>query len=203
MTKNEFVQRFMLVEPFDYDSLSLKRLSSLDHNQLRPAAVLICLVERNHTLNVLLTKRAAHLKHHPGQVSFPGGKFEQSDKKLCNTAIRETYEEVGIPPSMISVMGALPPIATISQFAVTPFVALVDANYQVKTDPNEVAEVFEVPAQFLFSAANLFHCHFQLKTATHKVFAIPYQHHFIWGVTAQIIEALQRQLSHFGRINSA
>ncbi|OBT13162.1 coenzyme A pyrophosphatase [Vibrio sp. UCD-FRSSP16_10] len=203
MTKNEFILAFTAVEPFDYDSLSLQRLGFIDQSQLRPAAVLIGLVERNNSLYVVLTKRAAHLKHHPGQVSFPGGKFEQSDEQLSLTAIRETHEEVGIEPSMINIIGALPAIPTISRFAVTPFIAMIDANYQSKIDPNEVAEVFEVPAQFLFSSANLFHFHFELKTVTHKVFAIPYRQHFIWGVTAQIIDAVQRQLSHFGRINSA
>ncbi|CAM3951009.1 CoA pyrophosphatase [Vibrio neonatus] len=203
MTKAEFLQQFNFTTPSDYDAFSLQRLAHFSQDVLRPAAVLIGLVERKNGLHVVFTKRAAHLKHHPGQVSFPGGKYESSDKLLLNTAVRETTEEVGIPSHMIEIIGTLPSLPTISQFAVTPYLAWIDSNYQPKIDANEVAEVFEVPADFLFSSTNLVNFHFQLKTVTHKVFAMPYQKHFIWGVTAQIIDAMQRQLAPFGGINSA
>lgn len=196
MTKDEFLLRFNLSKPSSYDTQSLQRLAHFDQDVLRPAAVLIGLVERKNRLHVILTKRAAHLKHHPGQVSFPGGKYEQEDAHLSVTAVRETFEEVGIDPSLVTVAGALPPLPTISQFAVTPFIAFIEPHYQSKLDPNEVAEAFEVPAEFLFARSNLSSFHFQLKTVTHKVFAIPYQRHFIWGVTAQIIDAMQRQLTY-------
>ncbi|MPW35675.1 CoA pyrophosphatase [Vibrio sp. B1Z05] len=203
MTKAEFLQQFNFTTPSDYDAFSLQRLAHFSQDVLRPAAVLIGLVERKNGLHVVFTKRAAHLKHHPGQVSFPGGKYESSDKLLLNTAVRETTEEVGIPSHMIEIIGTLPSLPTISQFSVTPYLAWIDASYQPKIDANEVAEVFEVPADFLFSPINLVNFHFQLKTVTHKVFAMPYQKHFIWGVTAQIIDAMQRQLAPFGGINSA
>ncbi|GAD79194.1 CoA pyrophosphatase [Vibrio ezurae] len=203
MTKAEFLQQFNFTTPSDYDAFSLQRLAHFNQDVLRPAAVLIGLVERKNGLHVVFTKRAAHLKHHPGQVSFPGGKYESSDKLLLNTAVRETTEEVGIPSHMIEIIGTLPSLPTISQFSVTPYLAWIDASYQPKIDANEVAEVFEVPADFLFSPINLVNFHFQLKTVTHKVFAMPYQKHFIWGVTAQIIDAMQRQLAPFGGINSA
>ncbi|GAD88752.1 hypothetical protein VHA01S_009_00390 [Vibrio halioticoli NBRC 102217] len=203
MTKAEFLQQFNFTTPSDYDAFSLQRLAHFSQDVLRPAAVLIGLVERRNGLHVVFTKRAAHLKHHPGQVSFPGGKYESSDKLLLNTAVRETTEEVGIPSHMIEIIGTLPSLPTISQFAVTPYLAWIDSSYQPKIDANEVAEVFEVPADFLFSPINLVNFHFQLKTVTHKVFAMPYQKHFIWGVTAQIIDAMQRQLAPFGGINSA
>lgn len=195
MTITEFYRRFNFNTPVNYDPQCLERLVKAGTNdQLRPAAVLIGLVERGNRLHVILTKRAAHLKHHPGQVSFPGGKYEDSDINLAHTAIRETFEEIGIPTDKIELVGTLPALPTISRFAVTPFIARVNQDYQAKIDHNEVAEVFEVPASFLFQPKNLFHHHFQLRTSRHKIFALPYQHHFIWGVTAQIIDALQRQL---------
>jgi 8-oxo-dGTP pyrophosphatase MutT (NUDIX family) len=195
MKKQTFFKRFNFAPPAEYDQHSLQRLGRVKPSSLRPAAVLIGLIERRGQLHVLLTKRASHLKHHPGQVSFPGGKFESSDASLKQTAVRETVEEVGIDESLITIIGQLPALPTISQFSVTPYIALIDHNYIPKIDTNEVAEIFEVPASFLFRQKNLFDFHFQLKSSRHKVFAIPYQHHFIWGVTAQIVDALQRQLT--------
>ncbi|GAM59573.1 hypothetical nudix hydrolase yeaB [Vibrio ishigakensis] len=112
--------------------------------------MLIALVDRGDSLHVLLTKRAEHLKHHPGQVSFPGGKYEESDKDLSFTAVREACEEVGLKEEQITVVGELPALPTISKFAVTPFIAFVDADYSIELDDNEVAEAFEVPASFCF-----------------------------------------------------
>ncbi|WP_261817444.1 CoA pyrophosphatase [Vibrio gallicus] len=189
------MRRFNFSSPQAYDSISLQRLLPIQTETLRPAAVLIGLVERSNGLHVLLTKRAAHLKHHPGQISFPGGKYEPQDGQLRHTATRETCEEVGLEPHQIKIIGALPPIPTVSQFAVSPFVALIDSNYSTSLDHNEVEEAFEVPAAFLFSPKNTYSNHFELRHSQHKIFAISYQRHFIWGVTAQIIEAIQRQLA--------
>lgn len=195
MKRQTFFKQFNFVPPAPYDRHTLQRLDPVKPASLRPAAVLIGLIERHGQLHVLMTKRASHLKHHPGQIAFPGGKYETSDTCLGDTAVRETVEEVGIDESQITIIGELPSLPTISQFSVTPYIAVIDSNYTPKIDPNEVAEVFEVPASFLFEQQNLFDFHFQLKSSKHKVFAIPYKHHFIWGVTAQIIDALQRQLA--------
>ena len=193
--KSTLLQNFQLQLPTGYHKESLGRLAHLKQETLRAAAVLIGFVERKEGLSVILTKRAAHLKHHPGQISFPGGKYEPQDTHLVNTAIRETEEEIGIPTSHISVFGQLPKLPTISQFNVTPFLAFVSPDYMTRIDPNEVAEVFEVPASHILNPDKLFSEKFKLRKASHRVFAIPYQQHFIWGMTAQIIESMQKHIT--------
>ncbi|MDK9754011.1 CoA pyrophosphatase [Vibrio sp. D173a] len=193
--KSTLLQNFQLQLPTGYHKESLGRLAHLKEETLRDAAVLIGFVERKEGLSVILTKRAAHLKHHPGQISFPGGKYEPQDTHLVNTAIRETEEEIGIPTSHISVFGQLPKLPTISQFNVTPFLAFVSPDYMTRIDPNEVAEVFEVPASHILNPDKLFSEKFNLRKASHRVFAILYQQHFIWGMTAQIIESMQKHIT--------
>ena len=193
--KSTLLQNFQLQLPTGYHKESLGRLAHLKQETLRDAAVLIGFVERKEGLSVILTKRAAQLKHHPGQISFPGGKYEPQDTHLVNTAIRETEEEIGIPTSHISVFGQLPKLPTISQFNVTPFLAFVSPDYMTRIDPNEVAEVFEVLASHILNPDKLFSEKFKLRKASHRVFAILYQQHFIWGMPAQIIESMQKHIT--------
>ncbi|WP_117234648.1 CoA pyrophosphatase [Vibrio maerlii] len=195
MNKQQFLHRFNLSLPHAYHQESLNRLKKTPTDAMRQAAVLIALVERPNGLQVIFTKRASHLRHHPGQISFPGGKFEQTDGSLAYTAIREAEEEVGIPSSMIEVVGQLPTLPTISQFLVTPIIAFVNPDYQPVIDANEVELLFEAPAEFVFNKQNLFSQQFEINEHIHRIFAIPYQEHFIWGVTGQIIEAFQKQLT--------
>lgn len=194
MNKTEFLTRFQLNEPVEYHEQSLMRLRGYSHNGMRRAAVMIGCVERGNGLNVILTKRASHLRHHPGQISFPGGKHEEFDTTLSDTALREVHEEIGIPGDKVTVIGQLPELMTVSRFLVTPVIALVDNDYQAEIDYNEVDYAFEVPASHLFDIQQLYSQVFEFKNYSHRVFAIPYKHHFIWGVTAQIIQALQLQL---------
>ncbi|WP_105902002.1 CoA pyrophosphatase [Vibrio gangliei] len=194
MNKEDLLRQFSLHIPQAYKTESLQRVAHLNHAKLRKAAVLIPCVDRPQGLSVILTKRASHLKHHPGQVSFPGGKFEPFDKTLSNTALREAHEEIGLEPNKVQLIGQLPPLTTISQFSVTPFISIVDAPYHSKIDRNEVDSVFEVPAQYLFDPRNLYIRKMKIKGISHQIFAINYKQHFIWGVTAQIIQALQIQL---------
>lgn len=194
MKKEELLRQFSLNIPADYQSESLLRVAHLDASQLRKAAVLIPCVDRPEGLSVILTKRASHLKSHPGQISFPGGKFEFFDRSLADTALREAHEEIGLHPSQVSIIGQLPALTTISRFNVTPFIAFVEDGYQSKIDKNEVEYIFEVPANYLFNPDNLYSKKMHIKGTAHRIFAINYQRHFIWGVTAQIIQALQSQL---------
>lgn len=194
MDKSQLLRNFSLNLPVKYHSEGLERCSGLNKSKLRRAGVMIGCVEREHGLNVILTRRADHLRHHPGQVAFPGGKFEETDGSLINTAIREVEEEIGIPKQQIKILGTLPELLTISNFRVTPVIALVDSDYEATLDKNEVDAVFEVPACHLFDIQQLYSQIFRLGSVNHRVFAIPYQEHFIWGVTAQIIQALQIQL---------
>lgn len=192
----EFLQQFQFHLPAAYHPESLLRVAHLTPSTLRKASVLIGIVERHQELQVILTKRAAHLKHHPGQISFPGGKYEESDLTLHNTAKREVWEEIGIAAEKIHIIGQLPEITTVSQFAVTPILAFIDNDYSIQLDRNEVDDVFEVPISYLLDQKKLKSRTFQLKNYRHRVFALTYKQHFIWGMTAQIIQSLQKQLEN-------
>lgn len=188
-----FVRRFSLLQPQAYRHHWRQRQAEHHPDSLRQAAVLVGIVERNGGCHFILTKRAKHLRNHPGQVSFPGGKVEDGDANLCSTALRETKEEIGINTWEIDVIGQLPPLVTTSGFLVTPIVAMVDPHYELSIDHNEVADVFEVPVSYLLSSKHVTSLRVSRGNRDHRVYAIPYQKHLIWGATAQIIESLQRQ----------
>lgn len=120
-----------------------------------PAAVLVGVVPRAQGLHVLLTRRTNALRHHAGQVSFPGGRVEAGDRDACATAMRETAEEVGIAASLIQPLGYLDPLRTVTGFRVLPLVAVITPDYVASPDPREVDEVFEVPFDYLMSPSNL------------------------------------------------
>ncbi len=195
MDRQAFIRNFSLHFPVEYHSESLQRTRHIDQTRLRQAAVLIGCVERSNGLNVILTKRANHLKHHPGQISFPGGKFEKQDHTLVQTAIREAQEEIGLAPQKVHLLGQLPTLITFSRFMVTPIIAMVESDYSTTIDESEVDAVFEIPADHLFDIKRLHSQLFQFESCSYRVFAIPYREHLIWGVTAQIIQALQQQLA--------
>lgn len=196
LNKIHIIQRFQLLQTVDYNQEALKRVAHLKQSHLRKASVLIGFVEREHGLNIIFTRRARHLKHHPGQISFPGGKYEASDSNLAETALRETFEEVGIDRNKIEIFGQMPELVTISKFTVTPFLAFISPDYEIQIDANEVDELFEVPASIILDKNHLHSQKFKVNNFSHRVFGLSYQHHFIWGMTAQIIHALQNHIMH-------
>ncbi|MGE5385019.1 MAG: CoA pyrophosphatase [Betaproteobacteria bacterium] len=165
---------------------------------LTPAAVLFPIVAREEGYTVLLTQRAAHLRDHPGQVSFPGGRMEEEDPSPLHTALRETEEEIGLPRERITLLGYLPEYRTGTGFRVTPVVALVAPPMMLKTDPFEVAEVFEVPLSFLLDPANHRRHSLHYRGALREFYAMPYGDYFIWGATAGMIKSLSVRLESIG-----
>lgn len=161
---------------------------------LKPAAVLVPLVDRMDGLTVLLTRRTAHLAHHAGQVSFPGGHIEPDDGGPVDTALRETEEEIGVDRRHIEVIGHLDLYVTRTGFAVVPVVALVRPPFTVTPDPHEVDEVFEVPLSFLLDPANHQKCSAEFEGVVRHFYAMPYHRHFIWGATAGMIVNLYEVL---------
>lgn len=162
--------------------------------ELMPAAVLFPIVLRDGEPTVLLTQRTAHLKDHPGQISFPGGRREPADPSPVHTALREAAEEIGLAATHIEIAGYLPEYLTSTGFRVTPVVAMVTPPFQLELDTFEVAEAFEVPLAFLLDPANHQQHSLHYRGKLRHYYAMPYRERFIWGATAGIIMSLYRAL---------
>ena len=177
------------------------RESSFSQRELAHASVLLPLVMRDE-LHVLLTQRTTHLATHGGQIAFPGGKADADDADATATALRETFEEVGIEASHIEVIGAMPTYLTGTQFVITPVVALLNPSFKLRLNANEVAHAFEVPLAFLMNPANHHEHVFEWQGARRKWFSMPYpddhapngKEHFIWGATAGMLRNFYRFL---------
>ncbi len=159
-----------------------------------PAAVLIPIVEHPGEPTVLLTQRATQLRRHAGQVSFPGGRIEPQDGSPTAAALREAHEEIGLPESVVSVVGFLPDHVVISGFRVTPVVAMVRPGFELLPDAQEVADTFEVPLAFVLDPRNhrpRMH-RFRTADAEARLFEIPYDNRHIWGATAGMLVTLYR-----------
>jgi 8-oxo-dGTP pyrophosphatase MutT (NUDIX family) len=161
------------------------------------AAVLIAIVMRQAPA-VLLTERTAHLSTHAGQIAFPGGKLDESDTDATATALREAYEEVGLAPQWVEVLGQLPLYTTGSAFMVTPVVALIQPGFTLQPNVHEVSDVFEVPLAFLMNPANHRHHQVHWQGVQRHWLSMPYQdglhERFIWGATAGMLRNFYRFL---------
>ena len=179
---------------------NLDELSDLlvPDSSVAEAAVLVPLVPRESSLGVLLTRRTDVLRHHPGQVSFPGGRIEDDDADVVAAALREAGEEVGLDRSQAQPLGYLDPLATVTGFRVLPVVARIDPAFVPVPDPSEVSDVFEVPLDWLMSPGNLQHVAMDYRGRRREVLeflrppAAPAQR--IWGVTASILFNLRQRL---------
>jgi 8-oxo-dGTP pyrophosphatase MutT (NUDIX family) len=163
--------------------------------KLRAASVLVPIVARHDEPTVLFTQRTAHLKSHSGQISFPGGRAEAHDPGPEGTALRETWEEVGLPPERVELLGRLSEYHTRTGYRITPVVGIVQPPFDLKPDDNEVAEVFEVPLAFLLDARNHQRHSLEHEGEQRHYFAIAYRDRYIWGATAGMLVNLYRYLS--------
>jgi len=162
--------------------------------ELRAASVLVPIVAREGEPTVLFTRRTAHLKSHSGQISFPGGRAEAEDPTPERTALRETWEEIGLPAERIELLGRLSDYHTRTGYRITPVVGVVQPPFELLPDANEVAEVFEVPLEFLLDARNHQRHSREFEGQQRHYFAIPYEDYYIWGATAGMLVNLHRYL---------
>ena len=166
--------------------VSAELLALMDQST-RQAAVLLGLIERREGLQVLFTERATHLTHHPGQISFPGGRLADSGESPVAAALREAWEEVRLDPHDVAVAGCLDLHATGTGFSVTPVVGFIPPGFEPQADPDEVSEVFEVPLAFVLDSANFQVSYRNRFGSRFRVYELNYGRHRIWGATASML----------------
>jgi 8-oxo-dGTP pyrophosphatase MutT (NUDIX family) len=167
----------------------------LPTTELRAAAVLVPLVDRQNGITVLLTERTQHLSRHAGQVAFPGGRVEDSDADAVATALRETREEIGLAPDRIEPLGKLDRYVTRTGFTVTPVVGLVHPPFALALDAHEVADAFEVPLAFILDPANRKMQGAEYQGVIRHFYVFPYRDRNIWGATAGMLVNLAEALA--------
>lgn len=175
-----------------------RALERLRPSTLVPAAVLLPIVERPAGLTILFTVRAPGLRHHAGQVSFPGGRLDAADAGPLEAALRESDEEIGLPGSLVEVAGYLPNYLTITGFSVTPVVGFIDAGFQPVVDADEVSEAFEVPLEVLLEPGNMQLCHKRFMGVRLPYYELPWGAHRIWGATAAMLVNFRDMLREEG-----
>ena len=164
-----------------------------------PAAVLVPLVNRGSGLTILLTVRAPHLKMHSGQVSFPGGRVDPQDASPEAAALREAQEEIGLDAGRVELLGRLPDYQTGTGYRITPVVGVLSPPFELRPDPREVSEVFEVPLAILLDPANHRRESREWQGRARQFFVIAHERHYIWGATAGMLVNLYRFLEQ-GRL---
>ncbi|NYT35284.1 CoA pyrophosphatase [Allopusillimonas soli] len=181
------------VEPLFSRSFQADAMRGKD---LRQAAVFFPLLQRQDGLHVLFTERASHLSNHAGQVSFPGGRIEPTDKDVIAAALRETHEEIGVGAEFIQLIGTQPAFLTSTRFTMKPVIGVILPGYTLAPDPSEVAEVFEVPLSVLMDTRRHRLHRASLPGGGHRFyFSITWQSHFIWGATAALIRNFYHYLA--------
>jgi 8-oxo-dGTP pyrophosphatase MutT (NUDIX family) len=190
LTLESLLQRFANIRDWAPDVLQETRYN--DH-PLTPAAVLIPVIDRP-VPTLLLTQRTAHLTHHSGQIALPGGKLDYRDANATEAALRETEEEIGMHRSNVQVLGTLPLYTTGSGFVITPVLAWVKPDFELQPNPQEVAEVFEIPMSFILNPSNHKRQLWIDGNTRREWYAMPYREanneRYIWGVTAGILRNL-------------
>lgn len=165
------------------------------NRKLRPAGVLVPLQDHSGELHVILTKRASHLKHHPGQIAFPGGKQDEGDADVVAAALREADEEIGLPTANVEVLGTLPTHETVTSFTVTPVLGLIHTGFQIVPEPGEVDEVFSVPLAHLTDVTQFSIQSRRWMGQRRSYFTVPFGPYYIWGATARILRGMAERMN--------
>ncbi|WP_108483805.1 CoA pyrophosphatase [Oceaniglobus ichthyenteri] len=159
--------------------------------RLRGAGVLVAVIGDH----LILTKRSSGLKHHPGQIAFPGGKIDPGDDGPVGAALREAEEEIGLSRENVTVLGALPSHETVTGFTMTPVLAVVKAEFDPRPEPGEVAEVFRVPLAHVIDPGCFAIQSRRWRGTDRRYYTVPYGPYYIWGATARILRALAARMA--------
>jgi 8-oxo-dGTP pyrophosphatase MutT (NUDIX family) len=164
----------------------------------RLAAILVPLIWRDSDWQILMTKRAAHLSHHAGQISFPGGALDASDKGLIDTALREAHEEISLAPPSVRVMGSLLPVRSPAGFIVQPIVGIIggDIFNELQPDPAEVDSIFTLPLAHIGQPDNFSLVPRQTNGGDNSYWVVSHPEHYIWGLSARVLNDLRQRLYH-------
>ncbi|MFO1039418.1 MAG: CoA pyrophosphatase [Geminicoccaceae bacterium] len=160
-----------------------------------PAAVLLGLVPRPTGVNILLTQRTAHLRDHAGQISLPGGRIEPEDEGPGGAALREAWEEIGLTPERVQLLGELDTYDTVTGFRIHPVVGWIEPPFDLRPDPFEVAEIFELPLAFALDPANHRRDSYERQGTIRQFYVLPFENRYIWGATAGILVNFARLLA--------
>jgi len=158
--------------------------------KLRAAGVLVAVISTGGVARVILTKRSSALKHHPGQIAFPGGKQDLGDVDITATALREAHEEIGLDPANVEVLGHLPKHETVTGFDVTPVLARVSHPFVARAEVGEVDEVFEVPLSHLLALPHFRVEQRRWRGSWRRYYTVPFGPYYVWGATARILRTL-------------
>lgn len=158
--------------------------------KLRPAGVLVPIQLIDGEARLYLTKRSSALKHHPGQIAFPGGKQDDSDTAITDTALREAKEEIGLDPDSVRIIGSAPSHETVTSFLVTPVIGLIQGPFKPVPEPGEVEEVFHVPLAHVLRPESFDVQYRRWRGSRRHYYTVPYGPYYIWGATARILRTI-------------
>ena len=184
------------------DILNTRERQAIDCPAYVRAAVIVPLFNKEGSCHILFTKRTEEVKHHKGQISFPGGAFDEEDGDLRKTALRETFEEIGLEEKHVRIIGTLDDIVTITKFVVTPFVGYFDYPYPFRLSQREIDELIEVPLSFLFDPECFSEREPMDDESREVVYTYQYGKHAIWGATARILKQFLALIPSESHVNT-
>ena len=178
--------------------LNTRERRVIEQRSLARAAVLVPLFRKGQDCHIIFTKRSDNVRYHKGEISFPGGVFDEKDVELQRTALREAFEEIGLKENDVQIIGVLDDIITVTQFIVTPFVGLFPYPYPFELSPVEIAELIEVPLSALLDEDCFSEREIIRGTSKEVVYAYQYENHIIWAATARILKQFLDLISPSG-----